>query len=119
MKLDLKEWINKVATLLQSLSYTNSDNTYLDYCKVKRVGNVVNVWGRSTGGYNVPAGTYKALTTLPTWARPSHEVVDTVEAFGNASTEISIQITTGGIVNLYSTAAASWWRYNVTYVIGN
>ena len=115
--LDVKKLTTKILDTLEELSYTNFENAYLDYCKVKRVGNVVNVWGISTGGFNVPAGSYKALTTLPTWARPDHEVVDTVEAFGSASTEISIQIRTDGIVNLYCTTTASWWRYNVTYII--
>ena len=118
MKLDLKAWISKVTTLLQSLSYTNSETVYLDYCKVKRVGNVVNVWGQSTGGWSTTAGQYRALTTLPTWARPSHEVVDTVEAYGNQQYQISIQITTSGTVNFYCGDATSWWRYNVTYIVG-
>ena len=115
--IDVKAWINKVTTLLQSLSYTNSDSAYLDYCKVRRVGNVVNIWGQSAGGWSTTAGQYKALTTLPTWARPDHEVVDTVEAFGS-STPISIQIQTNGIVNLYCANSTSWWRYNVTYLLG-
>lgn len=116
--LNIMKMLAKTLTALAGLTYTNFESVYQDYCKVERKGNVVNVYGISSGGWNITAGTYVSLTTLPTWARPSRVVVDTVEAYGSATADISIQINPSGIVQLYCPQGSSWWRYNVTYLVG-
>lgn len=113
---DLKKWIAKASETLQALAYTNSQTVYGDYCKVERVGRIVNVVGQSTD-WSIPQRQYRSLATLPTWARPTNNIVATVEAYGGQNF-ISIMITPNGLVQLYSTGATSYWRYNVTYIVG-
>lgn len=112
----VKKLITKVMNSLVGLLYSSDDTVYLDYCKARRRGNVVNIWGESSGGWNIPASSYASLTTLPEQFRPDRVVYDCVEAYGGTS-HISIIIQPNGLVQLYCPNSIAWWRYNVTYII--
>jgi len=115
--LDVKKLLAKVMNSLNGLLYSSDSTVYLDYCKARRRGNVVNIWGESSGGWNIPASSYASLTTLPKQYRPDHNVYDCVEAYGGPS-DISIVIQPDGLVKFYCPNSAAWWRYNVTYIVG-
>lgn len=116
--LDLKKLLAKALTTLKGLAYTNDSTVYQNYCKARRVGRVVNLWGVSDGTYNIPAGSYTSLTTLPTQFRPDHNVTDVVEPYGDGTNQVTIHIRPDGIVQLFSPQGTTWWRYNVTYIVG-
>lgn len=115
--LDVKKTLARLLNSLESLLYSSDSTVYLDYCKARRRGNVVNIWGVSNGGWNIPASSYANLTTLPEQYRPDHNVYDCVEAYGGTS-HISIVIQPNGLVQLYCPNSIAWWRYNVTYIVG-
>lgn len=115
--LDVKKTLARLLNSLEGLLYSSDDTIYLNYCKARRRGNVVNIWGESSGGWNIPASSYASLTTLPEQFRPDRVVYDCVEAYGGSS-DISIAIQPNGLVQLYCPNSIAWWRYNVTFIVG-
>ena len=113
----MKALLSKILNSLSSALYYSEATVYGNYCKVRRTGNVVNLWGVSDGGWNIPSGSYVNLTTLPEQFRPDHNVNTVADAYGG-SQHITIGINSNGIVNFYSTGSTAWWRYNVTYIVG-
>ena len=105
--LDVKKLLAKVLTNLQWLSYSASDTAYLDYCKVRRVGKVVHVWGESSNGWTITQGAYRALTTLSPQFRPPQNVRFVVGAMGGTQ-QITGFIETTGIVYLYTTSTTAY-----------
>ena len=93
-------------------------NEYLRYTQVKRVGNTVTVIGESGGGgINLPASTWKDITTLHAQFRPSQTVYFPVFSRGGTAIIGGRIDSSTGIVSLYSSAATPYWGYSVTYVV--
>lgn len=93
------------------------ESIYSNYTKAKRKGKVVTVKGYSAGGgINLPANTYKDITTLPEKYRPTETMYLTINTLGGSS-QITGQIETNGILKLYSTQATSYWAFTVSYVV--
>ena len=87
---------------------------YGEYCRVKRIGNVVEIWGTASD-YSI-GRSYTDLTTLPQWCRPSHVVHGTGNSVGG-NNEVLVHVTTGGIVQLYASATTTYWEYDITYLV--
>ena len=87
---------------------------YGDYCKAKRIGNVVEIWGTASD-YSI-GRSYKDLTTLPPAFRPSHYIHGTGNSVGG-NTEVLVHITTAGAVQLYASADTTFWEYDITYLV--
>ena len=118
MKLALKEWINKTTNAIKNLVYDSGIvDVYGAYCRYRRRGNVVHVWGISSNGFNIATGDYRALTTLPSEARPSENIIFPCGALGGDA-QITCRIQTDGLVSLYSTKNASYWSFSTCYVVG-
>ena len=118
MKLDLKVWINKATDAIKRLAYDSNDQlVYQNYCKYRKKGSVVHVWGQSSGGFNIATGDYRALTTLPQEARPGNEIIFPCGALGGDA-QITCKISTNGIVALYSTKNASYLSFSTCYIVG-
>lgn len=93
------------------------ESIYSNYTKAKRKGKVVTVKGYSAGGgINLPANTYKEITTLPAKYRPSESIYFTVGASGGTA-QIIGEIGTNGIVKLHSTQATTYWTFAISYVV--
>ena len=114
--LDVKKLLTKVLTNLQWLSYSASENAYNNYCKVRRVGKVVHVWGESSNGWTITQGAYRALTTLSPQFRPPQNVRFVCGALGGTA-QITGYVSTDGIVYLYTTTTTAYWNFTVTYFV--
>lgn len=87
---------------------------YGNYCKAKRIGNVVEIWG-TANDYPIDSS-YKTLTTLPQAYRPSHYVQGTGNSVGG-NKEVLVHISEVGLVQLYASTATSYWEYDITYLV--
>ena len=93
------------------------ESIYSNYTRAKRKGNVVTVRGYSAGGgLNLPANTYKDITTLPAKYRPSETIYFTVSAQGG-SAQIIGEVQTNGVIKMYSSQATSYWSFTTSYVV--
>lgn len=87
---------------------------YGNYCKAKRIGNVVEIWGDSND-YSI-GRSYKSLTTLPQAYRPSHYVQGTGNNLGG-NKEVIVHISEAGLVQLYASESTSYWEFDITYLV--
>lgn len=109
---------NILNTLVTKVLNLESDSgthpAYGDYCKFRKIGKWVYVYGVSEDGYTLPGGTYRDLTTLPIGYRPS--IVHRFTASAKGGTQhIFGQIDTNGVVWLYSTGATAYWEYATVF----
>lgn len=115
--LDVKKWIAKVTNSVKNLLYDSGvKNVYGAYCQYRKRGNVVHVWGFSND-WNIATGGYRALTTLPSEARPSANFTFPCGALGGDA-QITCRIQPDGLVYLYSTKTTSYWTFSTCYVVG-
>ena len=114
--LDMKKLLTKMLVAVQALTYTATDTAYGNYCKVRRVGKVVQVWGESSNGWSITSGGYRALTTLPAQYRPPQIVRFVCGALGGTQ-QITGYVNTDGVVYLYTTATTAYWNFSVTYLL--
>ena len=114
--LDMKKLLTKALTALQWLTYSSSEDAYGNYCKAKRVGKVVHVWGESSNGWSITSGGYRALTTLSSQFRPPQTVRFVCGALGGTQ-QITGYVATDGKVYLYTTSTTAYWNFTVTYFV--
>ena len=115
--LDVKKLLTKMLTAIKTVSYDSGEETvYSNYCKCRRIGKVVQVWGQSNNGWSITSGAYRALTTLPQQYRPPQEVRFVCGAVGGTS-EITGYVATNGIIYLYTTSTTAYWNFSITYFV--
>ena len=87
---------------------------YREYCVVYKRNGIVTITG-SSADYQIEAGKYVAITTLPEGYRPPTTMYMSVNNFGGTTT-IFGRIESNGVVSLYATGATSYWAYSFSFV---
>lgn len=114
--LDVKKLFAKMLVAVQALSYDSGVQTaYGNYCKYRKVGKAVFVWGQSNNGWSIAQGGYRALTTLPVGYRPSENFYFTAGAMGGTA-QITGVVNTSGVLSLYTTATTGYWTYSFMFM---
>ena len=109
--------LNTLVTKVLNLESDSGTNAaYGNYCKYRKIGKWVYVYGVSANGISLPAGAYKDLTTLPSGYRPSIVHYFNVSAMGGTQ-QIFGEIDTNGLVRLYSTGTTAYWEYATVFPI--
>lgn len=106
-----------VGTELSSVNANNdikSMQLYREYCVVYKRNGIVTITGTSSD-YQIEAGKYVALTTLPEGFRPPTTVYMPVNNLGG-TTVLFGRIESNGIVSLYATEATRYWAYSFSFV---
>lgn len=102
------------------LSALNANNDiksiqlYLGYCVVYKRNGIVTIVGNSSD-YQLEAGKYIALTTLPEGYRPPKTMYMPVNNLGG-TTVLFGRIESNGIISLYATEATVYWAYSFSFV---
>ena len=113
--LNVKALLLKVLNFLQTLSYDSGEKTaYGNYCKYRRIGKWVYVWGWSANGWTISSGAYRALTTLPSGYRPKNNHYFWVGAMGGTQ-QIFGTIQPDGIINFYTTGTTAYWEFSTIF----
>lgn len=102
---------------LSSLNANNdikSIQLYLGYCVVYKRNGIVTIVGESSD-YQLEAGKYIALTTLPEGYRPPKTMYIPVNNLGGTTT-IFGRVESNGIISLYATGVTSYWAYSFSFV---
>ena len=103
--------------IIADLTYDSGvKSAYLNYCKCRRIGHVVHVWGESSNGWSITQGGYRAMTTLEAEFRPPQIVRFVCGALGGTQ-QITGYVDTDGIVYLYTTSTTAYWNFSVTYLV--
>ena len=111
---------SRVSTLETQVSSLNANNDikriqlYREYCVVYKRNGIVTITG-SSADYQIEAGKYVAITTLPEGYRPPTTMYMSVNNFGGTTT-IFGRIESNGVVSLYATGATSYWAYSFSFV---
>ena len=106
-----------VGTELSSVNANNdikSIQLYLGYCVVYKRNGIVTIVGDSSD-YQLEAGKYIALTTLPEGYRPPKTMYIPVNNLGGTTT-IFGRVESNGIISLYATGVTSYWAYSFSFV---
>ncbi|MCU6697283.1 BppU family phage baseplate upper protein [Laedolimicola ammoniilytica] len=106
-----------VGTELSSVNANNdikSIQLYLGYCVVYKRNGIVTIVGDSSD-YQLEAGKYIALTTLPEGYRPPKTMYIPVNNLGG-TTAIFGRVESNGIISLYATGVTSYWAYSFSFV---
>lgn len=115
MKLDLKEWINKITTMFtvsQTQTFTACGKTWI----FRRIGNIVfldapaDISTASSGG--------NTIGTLPIGMRPTYQQIIHI---GNSTYGHFLTIYPSGLVQFYATSAISSAQNNsfsTSYIVG-
>ena len=114
-------WVYGLLFIFSSvLSSVNANNDiksiqlYREYCVVYKRNGIVTITGTSTD-YQIEAGKYVALTTLPEGYRPPTTMYMPVNNLGG-TTVLFGRVESDGIVSLYATGATSYWAYSFSFV---
>ena len=108
------------AEMESELSAVNANNDiksiqlYLGYCVVYKRNGIVTIVGDSSD-YQLEAGKYIALTTLPEGYRPPKTMYIPVNNLGGTTT-IFGRVESNGIISLYATEVTSYWAYSFSFV---
>lgn len=95
--------------------YYVSDSMYV---KARRVGKQVTVVGKSSGYYELPAGEYRDVTTLPEKFRPSVDIQFAKHNQGGAATADSNYVSPDGRVRMYTAESGNrYWGFSVSYPV--
>lgn len=107
----------EMAAEVSSLNANNdikSIQLYLGYCAVYKRNGIVTITGTSTD-YQIEAGKYVNLTTLPEGYRPPKTMYMPVNNLGG-KTVIFGRVESNGVVSLYATEATRYWAYSFSFV---
>lgn len=117
MKLDLKEWINKIIAFIKgdNGAWTSVNGDYLR--KTKRSG-IVHIQGQSSGTVTLYGGSWGNLATLPNGYRPS-ETVNFIVFDRNHLQPLWGQVLTTGVVRVYcdTNQTCNYWEYSASFPV--
>lgn len=119
-KAENKTVYDAVTENAKAISAVNANNDiksiqlYREYCIVYKRNGIVTITGTSTD-YQIEAGKYVALTTLPEGYRPPTTMYMPVNNLGGTAVLFG-RVESDGIVSLYATGATSYWAYSFSFV---